>query len=161
MPNLCFHGVTLNPPTLNPHPSGAPFDRAPALASLGRTWDFVRPYRSDLWGAINTAVTGDAADGDIEGILWNLRTWPLELVDWPVHNSNRTDIRFNPGINRFMQVQWEPQWYCWLCVLFVSMSVTTTDAHRLCPCPACLRARPIALERQPAWLGWWQRHVGR
>ena len=139
---------------LTPHPSGAPFDRAPALASLGRTWDFVRPYRSDLWGAINTAVTGDAADGDIEGILWNLRTWPLELVDWPVHNSNRTDIRFNPGINRFMQVQWEPQWAAGCACCFFCLNVC--DHNRRAPTlsVSCLPMSATNCAGTPTRMAW-------
>ena len=37
----------------------------------------------------------------IEGILWNLRTWPLELIDWPVTNSHRVDIRYSRSLSRF------------------------------------------------------------
>ena len=28
--------------------------------------------------------------------MWNLRTWPLELIQWPTQNSHRLDIRVNP-----------------------------------------------------------------
>ena len=106
----------------------APFNNIDqAYASLNRTFDFVRPWRSDLWNAITVAITGtrrgqqaslvvvadamsvracmvSAGDGDadvMESIAWNLRSWPLEQVVWPVHNSNRTDIRFRPAIDRF------------------------------------------------------------
>lgn len=40
---------------------------------------------------------------DLEVIQWNLQTWPLELVDWPVQNSLRHDIQFSPSLNRFQQ----------------------------------------------------------
>ena len=25
----------------------------------------------------------------LEDMVWNLQTWPLDLVDWPTHNSHR------------------------------------------------------------------------
>lgn len=37
----------------------------------------------------------------IENLVWNLRTWPLELVEWPTANSHRLDIRFNPEQDRY------------------------------------------------------------
>jgi len=85
-----------------------PFDDISSVyASMNRTFDFVRPWRSDLWNAITVAITGlDDADV-LESIAWNLRSWPLELVNWPVHNSNRTDIRFAPGPNRDFQTHTE------------------------------------------------------
>ncbi len=33
---------------------------------------------------------------DIDSIIWNLQTWPLELIEWNVTNSQRTDILFQP-----------------------------------------------------------------
>jgi hypothetical protein len=32
-------------------------------------------------------------------ILWNLRTWPLEITLWPSDNSHRKDIVIDPRIN--------------------------------------------------------------
>ncbi len=136
--------------------------------SLRRTFDFVRQWRSNLWGTIWLATRGgswvsgeqsplaaactavgsansasdtagagstsSAADSTsssagrrrqrglgrgpvqstavpdwsavpystavAEDIAWNLRTWPVEGVSWPVQNSNRQDIFFRPGQNR-------------------------------------------------------------
>ena len=31
----------------------------------------------------------------ISDILWNLQTWPQELIDWPVSNSHRIDIIYD------------------------------------------------------------------
>jgi hypothetical protein len=25
----------------------------------------------------------------LEDMVWNLQTWPLDLVEWPTHNSHR------------------------------------------------------------------------
>lgn len=33
----------------------------------------------------------------IDDMVWNLRTWPLDLVDWPTMNSHRT-VRGNAAI---------------------------------------------------------------
>lgn len=36
-----------------------------------------------------------------EDVVWNLRTWPLELVQWQTTNSHRLDITFNPEEDRY------------------------------------------------------------
>ena len=36
----------------------------------------------------------------IEDIVWSLRMWPLELIQWSAINSHRLDIRFNPEQDR-------------------------------------------------------------
>ena len=146
-------------------------DATDVQAGFRRTFDFVRPWRSDLWGAIwlasggaawsagapsplaaacaavgggdNATSTASAATSSsplddmaelgasslrgrhaqpsgqtlsgeqqpvqdaaytaavAEDIAWNLRTWPLDLVDWPVDNSNRLDVFFRRSPNRF------------------------------------------------------------
>ena len=132
--------------------------------SMRRTFDFVRPWRSNLWGTMWLATGGagweagenthlsaacsvlggsnSASDTEpaasttstaessmrlrrqagaapaastpqvrdwstvpyaasvAQDIAWNLRTWPVEGVNWPVQNSNRQDIFFRPGQNR-------------------------------------------------------------
>ena len=40
----------------------------------------------------------------IEALVWNLRTWPLELVEWNTTNSHRLDITFNPEQDRFVMI---------------------------------------------------------
>ena len=37
----------------------------------------------------------------VDDLLWNLRTWQLELVRWPVNNSQRIDIEYAHTTNRF------------------------------------------------------------
>lgn len=84
------------------HPAIAP----PLLAGLRSAFDAeVGSERSALWGTIFLAARGardDAERGRVTAdILWSLRTWPLELIDWPVINSDRLDLRFRPGADRF------------------------------------------------------------
>ena len=38
--------------------------------------------------------------GVLDDVLWNLRTWPLELIRWPVDNSHRLDIYYQ-RVSRF------------------------------------------------------------
>ena len=46
------------------------------------------------------AVTGARDPSLIEDLVWNLRTWPLELIEWETLNSHRLDITFNPEQDR-------------------------------------------------------------
>lgn len=87
-----------------PSPCASLFDphsHAAILAALDRTWGAVRPGRSSLWSAIWLAISG-RTDADATGALrWNLQTWPLEMVEWPVDNSHRQDIFYEPTDDRF------------------------------------------------------------
>lgn len=79
---------------------GSPVYEAARIA-IERTWKFVRPFRSALWNSIYIASGGqNFNDDDVESIGWNLRTWPLDLIDWPVQNSQRRDITFDINTNR-------------------------------------------------------------
>lgn len=86
---------------------------APILASLQRTFHQVQSLRSDLWTAIYLACLQSVPAGVLSppldpgvaatlagDIVWNLQTWPLELIDWPVQNSQRLDVRIDPQPNR-------------------------------------------------------------
>lgn len=65
-------------------------------ASIDRSWLYVRGLRSALWNTIYIATNGtDYEQSDVDSIGWNLRTWPLELVSWPVMNSQRRDLAFS------------------------------------------------------------------
>ncbi len=86
--------------------------RPAALASLQRTARILRPLRSSLWSAILLAIDGpERALGpmsrpkeDLDGLRWNLRNWPLELIEWPVANSHRIDILYEAEGDRFGRV---------------------------------------------------------
>lgn len=55
-------------------------------------WEMERPEKEGLWN-IFTAMTG-VEDYDREAALWYLREYPLDLIDWDVHNSHRKDLTF-------------------------------------------------------------------
>jgi len=88
----------------DPSPCASLFDetsRKALAAALTRTWDFVRPGRSSLWAAIWLSVTGRADKDALESLRWNLQTWQLELIEWPVDNSHRSDVLVEPYSDRF------------------------------------------------------------
>lgn len=53
-------------------------------------WQIEKQERNPLWNFVY-ASTG-AADFDVDGALWTLRGFPLDMVDWEVRNSHRQDI---------------------------------------------------------------------
>ena len=69
-----------------------PAQRGALIASLERTRLLLRGLRSSLWDSIFAAALGQASPTDAADTLWNLRTWPLSLVDWPAMNSHRLDV---------------------------------------------------------------------
>lgn len=50
--------------------------------------------RIPIWNFV-TAMTG-AGDFDLDGALWTLRRFPLDLISWTVNNSHREDVRKLP-----------------------------------------------------------------
>jgi len=68
------------------------------LLSLERSWRIERPEHNPLWNFIYGAVTGNPCDA--EGAARTLAEIPLDLVDWPVRNSHRNDLRFAPDSGR-------------------------------------------------------------
>lgn len=72
--------------------------------ALARTYSIVRPERSSLWSSIY--LVGNPEDESIrDDILWNLRTWPLEHINWPLSNQGREDIVYESGVTRFGTVR--------------------------------------------------------
>ena len=63
--------------------------------------------RPNLWNTIYLAATNftnvaaDDVKKRVNDILWNLKTWPQELIDWPVSNEHRVDILYDLAISRF------------------------------------------------------------
>jgi hypothetical protein len=93
---------------------------AAAAASLQRSWvTGVQSQRASVWAAMYLAMTSStfpaplpadagsdpAALATAADVAWNLRTWGLELTDWPAHNSHRLDITFDPDADRFGSLQ--------------------------------------------------------
>ncbi|RMD95021.1 MAG: hypothetical protein D6814_13835 [Calditrichaeota bacterium] len=58
-------------------------------------WQIEKIERNPLWNFIY-ASTG-ARDYDLEGALWTLREFPLDMVDWRVNNSYRKDLTLLPA----------------------------------------------------------------
>lgn len=102
---------------------------AVGAASLRQSWiSGIAASRSTLYASMYLSMTGQtpvpispaaqssarvAADGrlgdrwdptllqTLATVVWGLRTWPLELTDWPTQNSARLDVVPQPGVNRF------------------------------------------------------------
>ena len=53
-------------------------------------WEAERPEKEAAWN-IFTAIIGPD-DFDHDAALWYLREYPLDLIQWTVHNSHRRDI---------------------------------------------------------------------
>ncbi|KAA0166679.1 hypothetical protein FNF28_03053 [Cafeteria roenbergensis] len=94
-----------------PGPDGSSDDEVRAcLAGMDRWWGQMAPLRSDWWAGITAgAASARASVGTIPSFhaasaaadaLWNLQTWPLELIEWNVRNSHRQDITFYEYVDR-------------------------------------------------------------
>jgi hypothetical protein len=65
-----------------------------AMRSMKQTWEKIKSGRSNLWAAIVMATTGSRDDADLSDMVWTLRNWPLDLIQWPMVNSHRLDIMY-------------------------------------------------------------------
>ena len=81
----------------------SPVAAAPIQASLRRTWRNVRRQRSSFWTAHYLALSNATDEQAVSDLIWNLQTWPLELIDYAVNNSQRLDIVLNREADRFGQ----------------------------------------------------------
>jgi len=53
-------------------------------------WEIEKPEKEGLWN-IMTALTG-AEEFDLDEVIWYLKQYPLDLINWSVTNSHRKDI---------------------------------------------------------------------
>jgi hypothetical protein len=53
-------------------------------------WEIERPEKEAAWNII-TSITG-IPDFDLKESIWYLQEYPLDLIGWSVHNSDRKDI---------------------------------------------------------------------
>lgn len=53
-------------------------------------WEHEKIERNPLWNFIHARA--GAKEYDVDGALWTLRRFPLDMVDWSVRNSHRGDI---------------------------------------------------------------------
>lgn len=88
-----------------------------ASASLERSWATgVQAQRASVYSAMYLAATTvyptcDSTSPQVPStpatlaaavdVLWSLRTWSSDLIDWPVANAQRLDIFINPDMDRF------------------------------------------------------------
>eukprot|EP00041_Stephanoeca_diplocostata_P038771 m.1553094 g.1553094 ORF g.1553094 m.1553094 type:complete len:862 (+) comp25268_c1_seq3:151-2736(+) len=101
-------GVVANSSAHAPESPACPFPglRKAGLTGLARAWRIIRPERSDLWAMMNhacvSAQTEETVSADVrDDVVWNLQTWSLDLIEWPVSNTARQDIFYERGANRF------------------------------------------------------------
>ena len=73
------------------------------LESLEESWQEERPERNPWWNYIYGAVTENACD--VEEAARTLREIPLDLIDWPIRNSHRADIRLDADRGRKGELQ--------------------------------------------------------
>lgn len=68
-------------------------------ATIREHWEIERFERNPLWNFIYS--TTGTRDYDVEGAVWTLRKFPLDLVTWSIHNSHRHDItKLKPNFRR-------------------------------------------------------------
>ena len=80
-----------------------------ARKGIARSWDVISKERAGIWNTMALAAlmkTGGIPDAPrgigrsrdpataVNDTLWNLRTWPLEWVEWATNNTHRLDIYF-------------------------------------------------------------------
>lgn len=69
------------------------------ISAVRDHWEIEKVERNPLWNFIY-ATTG-APFFDVEGAIWTLQMFPLDLVTWTVENSHRKDItRLPPNFRR-------------------------------------------------------------
>lgn len=80
-----------------------------ARRGIARSWDIIAKERAGFWntmalaalmktGGIPAAPRGIGRTRDpaaaVQDTLWNLRTWPLEWVEWATNNTHRLDVYY-------------------------------------------------------------------
>jgi hypothetical protein len=73
------------------------------MLSLERSWRIERPERNPLWNLMYGALTQNPCDA--EAAAQTLAEIPLDLLNWPVRNSHRSDIVCAPRAGRFGEVE--------------------------------------------------------
>jgi hypothetical protein len=71
------------------------------LPALHRTWTIVQGELSPLWLGVYAGTGGQAVDEKaISDAAWTLRHWAMDLINWPINNSNRWDVTLSPFTSR-------------------------------------------------------------
>jgi hypothetical protein len=70
------------------------------LAYWNSTALSTQQMRLGLWDALVQLLTQSSASGLRDHPDWMLQRWPLELINWPVRNSQRLDVGVDPDFAR-------------------------------------------------------------
>lgn len=69
------------------------------VPSLVRSWSIVRGEKSPLWLGIYAgtgAAVASVCPSSFSDAVWTLRRWAIDLIAWPVVNSERWDVNPSP-----------------------------------------------------------------
>ncbi len=72
--------------------------------ALEQWWKNEQREKNPLWTFIYLAAN-PGAKADLEGAVWILQHIPLDLIDWTVINSHRSDVPLDGGPDRFGRPQ--------------------------------------------------------
>ena len=72
-------------------------------AAIRDHWEHEKHEKNPLWNFVYASTK--PKDFDLEGALWTLRRFPLDMVDWTVQNSHRQDITKLPENFRGQQLK--------------------------------------------------------
>lgn len=65
--------------------------KAKYRVAIKEHWEAERPEKNSLWN-LCYAMTG-AGDFDLDESVWHLKEFPLDMIEWKVMNSHRSDIK--------------------------------------------------------------------
>eukprot|EP01012_Entosiphon_sulcatum_P007568 TRINITY_DN13878_c0_g1_i1.p1 TRINITY_DN13878_c0_g1~~TRINITY_DN13878_c0_g1_i1.p1 ORF type:complete len:778 (-),score=92.44 TRINITY_DN13878_c0_g1_i1:7-2340(-) len=68
--------------------------------SIDRAMGISLSERSSLWNFIYGS-TNPANGFDLQGALWTLQNWPLDMVSWETDNTHRLDLHMDTEADRF------------------------------------------------------------
>ena len=73
-----------HPPDKHTHDAAAPATATPSAST-----------------ALSPSCSAGGSSSPLEDLKWNLQTWQLELIQWPVSNSHRMDLTLTRELDRF------------------------------------------------------------
>jgi len=73
------------------------------LESLEHNWQIEQPERNPWWNYIYGALTNSECDASLAAAT--LREIPVDLIDWPIRNSHRLDVKLDAERGRKGELQ--------------------------------------------------------
>ncbi len=77
--------------------------RAKYIAAVRDHWELEKSEKCPLWSFV-LASTGEI-EFDLDGALWTLRHFPLDMIDWSISNAHRQDITKLPRNFRHQELK--------------------------------------------------------